>query len=58
MEEGKFPTECSILERFDERNLPPPSYYDWRDTFPELHVLQDNFDVILEEMKKLSEVCT
>lgn len=35
-----------------------PSYYDYKELFPQLEVLRDNFDVIVEEMKAVHQSST
>lgn len=35
-----------------------PSYFDWKEVYPQLHVLIDNYDTIMEEMMDISTVST
>ena len=36
--------------------LPLPSFHDWRDTYPELRMLLDNFDMVAEDAARVSQL--
>ena len=33
--------------------MPTPNYFNWKEIFPELNILIENFDVIKEESSKI-----
>lgn len=46
-EDAPVPTEAVVVT---------PNYFEWREVFPELKVLIDNYDIILEEANQIMEV--
>jgi hypothetical protein len=59
LEVGKPAIESPLRMSLTDSRGPPgsgPPYYDWRSRFPELQILLDNFDDILEEAKTIQKV--
>jgi len=47
--------DWDIYEEYEENGRPiAPEYYDWREIYPELQILLDNFDDILQEAEQVS----
>ena len=47
--------DTAVVEPTEE-GPPCPSYFEWTEIYPQLQVLIDNYDAILEEVTEISAV--